>query len=169
MSKVLTLSGTYTHHSYASDTLSVLAGLSSTLALVATISLKAVAVSLSSTFYFGGGSATYIAGGLSTSHQIGHFNIHPSIQASFVSQTVDVALLPKNRGIGKGLAKKAGAATPETITGLSSLSVLVTLSYPLGKGFTVSLTPSYLYAPTDLASWTSQLLLTAGMNYSLDF
>jgi hypothetical protein len=167
--KVVTLSGVFTYHSYKSDTLSVLAGLSSTITLGGTFNINQILVSVSYDLFFGGGSANYFSAGVSTSCQIGSLALEPSINTIFVSQTVDVSLLPKNRGQGKGVVKKQGTTTTTTITGLSNLTISVAFYYSLGKGFTVSFTPMYDYSPTDLAVRTSQFLWSGGMSYSIDF
>jgi pantoate kinase len=119
--------------------------------------------------YFSGGSANFVTFGASTSVQVGSLTLDPGLQMSFVSQTVDVSLLPKNRGKGKGLVKQQGTPTTTTITGLSNFSVQVTASYPFGKGFALSVTPAYAYSPTDLAARTSQFLWSAAISYSADF
>ncbi len=171
VSEAVTLSGVYTYHNYKNDSLNVLAGISSTLTLGGSLKLKGVAIGASYSIFFGGGSADYLETSISTSRQIGKLAIAPALQASFASQTVDQRLLPKNRG--KGLGRKnqqgAGSALTTTITGLSNLSILVPFSYPLGKGFTASLTPSYVYSPTELAATKSQFVWTAGIGYSVDF
>jgi hypothetical protein len=95
--------------------------------------------------------------------------VQPAAQVCFVSQTVDVSLLPKNRGKGKGLAKKVGDVSAETITGLSSLNIVATMSYPLGRGFTVSFAPEYEYAPSDLGARSSQFIWSAGVGYAVEF
>ncbi|MCX6120728.1 MAG: hypothetical protein NTX44_03830 [Ignavibacteriales bacterium] len=168
--KVVTLFGVFTYHAYKSDTLNVLAGLSSTLTLGGTFNINQFLVSVSYDLFFGGGSANYVSAGVSTSCRIGSLALEPSINTIFVSQTVDVSLLPKNRGQGKGAVKKQGTTTTTTtITGLSNLTISVAFNYPLGKGFTVSFTPVYDYSPTDLAVRTSQFLWSGGLSYSIDF
>lgn len=171
VTKSITLSGVFTHHSYKNDSLNVLAGISSTFTFGGTLQLKGVTIGASYSVFFGGGSANYVETSVSTNRQIGQLTLAPMLQACFASQTVDQRLLPKNRG--KGLGRKnqqgTGAALTTTITGLSSLSLLIPLSYPLGRGFTVTLTPSYVYSPTDLAATTAQFVWYGGLSYSADF
>ena len=167
----VTLSGLYTYYSYKSDTLSPLSALSSTIALGASIDLKVITLSASYNAFFGGGSANFLSVGASSVIHLGELEVDPSVQAGFVSQSLDIGLLPKNRGkgLGKGGGKKGASATTTTITGLSDLTLAVGFSYPLGNGFSATLTPSYVYSPTDLAARSSQLLFTGGISYSLDF
>ncbi|MGA9119942.1 MAG: hypothetical protein WB699_11315 [Bacteroidota bacterium] len=170
----LTLSGTYTYHLYRNDSLNALTGISNTLTLGAAVMVKGVRLSASYNLYFGGASANYFSGGLSTTGVIGDLTIQPALEASIVSQEVDISLLPKNRGKGKGLSKKPGVATTsvvttETIRGLSNFRAVLTMSYPLGKGFTVSLAPAWEYSPSDLGGTTSQFIVTVGAGYSVDF
>jgi hypothetical protein len=54
--------------------------------------------------YFSGGSANFVTFGASTSIPVGSLTLDPGLQMSFVSHTVDVSLLPKNRGKGKGFS-----------------------------------------------------------------
>jgi len=160
--------GMYTYHSYQSDTLSALAGLSSSLSFGLVYHLGPVNLSASYNMYFGGGTANYLSLGATSSFEVRDLSIEASTEASFASQTVDATLLPKNRGQGKG-KQQQGSQLTTTVTGMSSLGVVVTLSYPVGKGFTASLTPSYLYSPTDLSTRSSQFLWYAGLSYSVDF
>lgn len=174
ITKIVSIAGMYTYHAFSSDTLSTLAGLSSEVTLGASIHVAPFVVSAFYNAYFGGGTANFITVGASSSHPVGRLTLDPELQMSFVSQTVDVSLLPQNRGNGKGqgkgLAKQQSASTTTTtITGLSNLTVQVTAGYPLGKGFVISLTPAYVYSPTDLAARTSQFLFSAAVTYSMDF
>jgi hypothetical protein len=173
LGELVTLSGVYTYHSYTNDTLSTLASLSSTMTLGASVHVSRVTLSVAYNMYFSGGSANFFTVGASTSQNVGSLTIDPEIQMSFVSQTVEESLLPKNRGKGKGQGQGQGKqqATPTTttITGLSELTVQVTAGYPLGKGFSLSVTPAYVYSPTDLAVRTSQFMWSAALSYSADF
>jgi hypothetical protein len=170
LGKSLTVSGVYTYHTTRSDTLSTLAPISSTLAFGASLHVSSFTVAASYNAYFGGGTANFFQVGASTSQHVGKVTLDPEIQMSIVSQTVDVSLLPKNRGKGKGLLKQAGAATTTTtITGVGSFTVHVTVGYPLGKGFSVALTPAYMYTPTELSERTTQFIWSAALRYSADF
>jgi hypothetical protein len=173
LGKSLTLTGVYTYHTTRSDTLSTLAPISSSLAFGASVYIASFTVAASYNAYFGGGNANFFQVGASTSQHVGRWTLDPEMQLSFVSQTVDESLLPKNRGKGKGLLKKAGATTPTTttttITGVGSFIVQVTAGYPLGKGLTVALTPAYMYTPTELSERASQFIWSAALRYSADF
>ena len=169
VTKALKLSGVYTYYAYKSDTVNALADISNSLTLGATLDVKRFLVSASYNLFFGAASANYFLVGLSTSARVWNMTIQPALQVSFGSQTVDVSLLPKNRGKGEGAQKKIGGATTETITGLSSLSFVVAFSQPVGQGFTLTLSPAYEYSPTDLGARSSQFLWTAGLEYSTDF
>jgi hypothetical protein len=166
---IVRISGVYTYHDYKNDTLSTLASLSNTMTLEASVHWSWVNLSATYNIYFGGGSANFVTIGASTSLHSGSLTLDPELQMSFVSQRVDVSLLPKNRGKGKGQGRQQGSSTTTTITGLSSLSVQVTAGYPLGKGFSLSVTPAYVYSPTDLAARPSQLVWSAAISYSADF
>ncbi len=178
LTKVVKLSGIYTYYTYSSDTISVLAGISNSLAFNGTLNFAPVTIAFGYSLFFGNASANFFSGSLSAAWQIGKLSIAPSVQGCVASQSVNIALLPKNRGKGmgngQGQGKKAGGvtdavSTSESITGLSSLSVELGLTYPLGKGFSCSLTPAYQYSPTDLGARSSQFIVTAGLGYSLDF
>ncbi len=160
--------GTYTYHSYKTDTLSVLAGISNELSLGGTFKVSGFLFFASYTAYFGGGTADYVATGASTNHKIGQLTLEPSVQLCFASQTVDESLLPKNRGKGKN---KQGTTSnlATTITGLSNLTICLAFRYPLGEGFVTSLMPAYVYSPTDLAVSANQFILTIGLEHSIDF
>jgi hypothetical protein len=121
------------------------------------------------TSFFGGGTANYIAAGASINAKTGQLTLEPSIQLCFASQTVSDSLLPKNRGKGKGDKNGTGGALTTTIAGMSNLTISAALHYPLGKGFTASVVPSYVYSPTDLAISKNQFVLTIGLEHSINF
>jgi hypothetical protein len=161
--------GTYTYHSYKTDTLSVLAGISNSLSLGGTFKVSRFLFIVSYNTFFGGGTADYITTRVSTNYKIGQLTLEPSIELCFASQTVIESLLPKNRGKGKNNQKGTTSNLTTTITGLSNLSICLAFRYPLGKGFVTSVMPSYVYSPTDLAVSASQFILTIGLEHSIDF
>jgi hypothetical protein len=161
--------GAYTYHSYKTDTLSVLAAISNELSLGGTLKVGRFLFFVSYNAFFEGGTANYVTTGASTNYNIGQLTLEPSVQFSFASQTVNDALLPKNRGKGKGNMKGTTSNLTTTITGLSNLSIYLAFHYPLGKGFVTSIMPSYVYSPTDLATSVSQFVLIIGLEYSVDF
>lgn len=188
IAEILTVGGVYTYYSYASDTISVLAGISNSFALSASLDLSPVTVSIGYNLFFGNSStnANYFSGGVSGYWEIGRLAVNPAIEATVASTTVETALLPKNRGQAKGLgmgqgqgqghgqgngtgATTSASTLTETITGLTNVTVALGLSYQLGNGFTCSLTPAYLHSPTDLSARASQFIVTAGVSYSVDF
>ncbi len=179
---VVSLGGVYTYYSYSSDTISVLAGISNSLGLSASLKLAPVTITAGYILFFGNASANYFSGTVAGAWSFGKLSVGPSVQATVASQTVDVALLPKNRGKGLGKASAPGqmknghgsgspssnsTSSTESITGLSGLNVSVALSYPLGGGFTCSLSPAFEYSPSDLGVRTSQFIISAGLGYSL--
>ena len=161
--------GAYTYHSYKTDTLSVLAAISNELSLGGTLKVGRFLFFVSYNAFFEGGTANYVTTGASTNYNIGQLTLEPSVQFSFASQTVNDALLPKNRGKGKGNMKGTTSNLTTTITGLSNLSIYLAFHYPLGKGFVTSIMPSYVYSPTDLATSVSQFVLIIGLEHSVDF
>ena len=182
IAKVLKVSGVYTYYSYASDTISVLAGISNSIAIGAALDLAPVTVSIGYILFFGSSStnANYFSAGISGSWEVGTLTMTPAVQIAIASTTVESALLPKNRGQAKGKGQGQGhgqgnggatgsSILTEKITGLSSLNIALGLGYPLGKGFSVSLTPAYEHSPSDLSARTSQFIITAGLVYSVDF
>jgi len=171
-SSLFRLNGVYTYHSYRTDSLNVLAGISNELSIAGTLTLGKFALTAAFTTFFGGGNASYGTLGASTQIAIGKLSITPTVQLSIASQTVDETLLPKNKGQGQGNSKKPTAAsviTTTTISGVSNVTASAAFRYPIGKGFTASLVPAYVYSPTDLAITTSQLILTIGIEHSIDF
>ncbi len=182
IAKFLKVSGVYTYYSYASDTISVLAGISNSIAIGAALELMPVTVSIGYCLFFGSSStnANYFSAGVAGSWEIGSLTITPALQIAIASSTVESALLPKNRGQAKGKGQGQGhgqgnggatssSTLTERITGLSSVNIAVGLAYPLGRGFSISLTPAYEHSPSDLSARTSQFIITAGLVYSVDF
>ncbi len=178
LTKSFKVSGIYSYYSYSNDTVSVLAGISNSLGFGATLNIAPVTFGVGYNVFFGNASANYFSGTVGAAWQFGNLSLGPTVQACVASQSVNVALLPKNRGKGmgngQGQSKKGGggttgSVTTESITGLSSLNVTLAVSYALGKGFSASLAPAYQYSPTDLGARSSQFILTATFEYSLDF
>jgi hypothetical protein len=165
----ISFAGTYTYSSYKTDTMNVLAGISNTVSLSGTFNASGLIFFASYSAFFGGGTANYVATGASKNYKIGELTVEPSVQLCFASQTVNDNLLPKNRGKGKGNKNGIAATLTTTITGMSNLSIGVTFRYSLGKGFATSIKPSYVYSPTDLAVSTNQIILTIGIEHSIDF
>jgi hypothetical protein len=167
------LHGLYSYHAYKSDSANVLAGISNELTLGGTFTLNAFLFSTSVTTFFGTTNANYLALGTSGHFMIGQWSVDPSIQCCFASQTVDDILLPKNQGNGNGKSKKPVPMTTvnstTTISGMSNLTASMAFRYEMGKGFTASLTPSYVYSPTDLSAVSSQFIITLGIEHSVDF
>jgi hypothetical protein len=161
--------GAYTYHSYKTDTLSVLSGVSNELSLGGTLKAGRFLFFVSYNAFFEGGAANYVTAGASTNYNIGQLTLEPSVQFSFASQTVNQSLLPKNRGKGKGKTKGTTSNLTTTITGLSNLSIYLAFRYPLGKGFVISIMPAYVYSPTDLAASASQFIMIIGLEHSIDF
>jgi len=89
----------------------------------------------------------------------------PFAQATFVSQTVSALFLKSSKGKSKAQIGTADVS----ISGLSSLSLLVVFSYPVVEGLSASFTPAFTYTPTDLAARSSQLVWSAGLTYSMEF
>lgn len=167
LSASVTLHGAYTYHSYKTDTLNVLAGISNQLSFGGTVKTGSVLLLFSYNAFIKTGTANYFTVGASTNDTIGELTVEPSVQLSFASQTVSDNLLPKNRGRGRGNMK--GTTLTTTITGLSNFTIGMAFRYPLGKGFVTSVVPSYVYSPTDLAASTSQFILNIGLEHSVDF
>jgi hypothetical protein len=165
----ISIKGMYTYHSYRTDTLSVLAGISNEVSLGGTFKVSMFLFSASYNAFFGGGGANYVTAGASANYKIEQLTLEPSVQLCYASQTVNQSLLPKNRGKGKGGTKGTTSNPTTTITALSNLNISLAFRYPLGKGFVTSVMPSYVYSPTDLAVRTNQFILTVGLEHSIDF
>jgi hypothetical protein len=169
LSTSIKLTGRYTYYSYKTDTLSVLAGIVNELSIGGSLEVSRFLFSVTYNAYFGGGSADYLTTGALANYKIGELTLEPSVQISFVSQTVNQSLLPKNRGKGKGNKQGGTSTVTTTITGLSNLSISLAFRYPLGKGFVTSVIPSYVYSPTDLAASATQFIMIIGLEHSIDF
>ena len=147
----------------------MLSGIVNELSIGGSLEVSKFLFSFTYNAYFGGGTADYLTMGVLANYNIGELTLEPSVQLSFASQTVDETLLPKNRGKGKGNKQGVTSTVTTTITGLSNLSIALAFRHPLGKGFVTSVTPSYVYSPTDLAASASQYILTVGLEHSIDF
>ena len=179
VSKVFTVSGIYTYHSYRDDTLSVLAGISNTVSIGGSLTAGSFHSFISYNAFFGGASADYLSGGASIQFSTGVLELEPSIQFCYASQTVSESLLPKNKakgnngkgnsGNGNGQIQGTITTLTTTITGISNLEIALACRYPLGGEFVASVTPSYQYTPTDLALRSSQFIVTIGIEHSIDF
>jgi hypothetical protein len=161
--------GAYTYYSYATDTMSVLAGIANEVVLGGAFEVDSIHFSVSYTTLFGGGTANFIATNASTIYELGRIILEPSIQLCFASQTVNESLLPKNWGQAKKINNGTISSPTVTITGLSNFSISLAFRYALGNIFTVSVVPSYVYSPTDLAISANQFILTIVLVHSLDF
>lgn len=100
-----------------------------------------------------------------------NFSISPSLNVSFVNQRV------RNERIAE-LLERLRRPLPITlqrrlytdISGLSSLSVDARFQYTIIPRLRVSLTPSFLVTPqTTISTRQSQFILSAGIQYSLNF
>ena len=165
LSDLLSVSFELTHHFYQSDTLNALSGLSNSFSTSVDFDFESVSISLFYDLYLGGGGANYFGVSASGYFALGNLVAVPLVQVGFVSQEVQGSFLKSNRG-----RPKAQIGTvAQTITGMSNTSVLLALSYPLGQGFSVSFTPSFVYSPSELSTRSSQFIWSTGIRYSRDF
>ncbi len=155
----------FAHHSFKSDTANALAGLANSFSVNCDFDLDPTSVSLSYSRYLGGGGANFFSAGISTFITFGDLVVIPLAQATFVSQTVSPLFLKSNKGKSKALLGTADVS----VTGLSSLSLLMVFSYPVMEGLSASFTPAFTYTPSELAARSSQLVWSAGLSYSMEF
>ncbi len=180
----LLLSGELSHFRYADDSLNAIANLSNSITLGATFQTSVVNVGVSYNTYFGGGTANYYGLNFDRTFQATNLTINPSVNLSFISQTIDQkrlvsykkAMQALTHGGGRGMGGGGGGSTTTTtpssvsVAGLSGITVSVALSYDLGGGFSVEAQPTYVNSPKgELASNTSQFLWAIGLSYSKDF
>ncbi len=174
----MVLTGELSQFKYQDDSLNAIANLTNSFGLGVIFPTKIVNIGLSYNSYFGGGSASYYGLNLDRTFQKQDFTINPSINCSFISQTIDqkrlVSYKKNAKAAGKGSGKGGGTmgvatSTSVTVTGLSGITLAVGLSYDLGSGFTVTARPTYVYSPkAELAANTSALLWSVGLTYSKD-
>ena len=165
LSDLLSVSFEFNHYFYQSDTLNVLSGLSNSFSVNADFDFESVSISVFYDLYLGGGGANYFGMSVSGYFTSGELVAVPLLQVGFVSQQVQGTFLKANRG----KPRTQIGTVAQTITGMSNTSVLMILMYPLGEGFSVSLTPSFVYSPSELSTRSSQFIWSAGIKYSLDF
>lgn len=165
LSDLFTVSLEFTHFFYRSDTMNVLSGLSNSLSINADVDFESVSVSVFYDMYLGGTGASYFGVSASGYFAFGDVVGVPVFQLGFVSQEVQGTFLKSNRG--KSRAQIGTGA--QSVTGISNASLLLVFLYPLGQGFSASLTPSFIYSPSELARRTSQFIWSAGIRYSVDF
>ncbi|HEY6952547.1 MAG TPA: hypothetical protein VI758_09065 [Bacteroidota bacterium] len=173
----LILSGELSQFKYADDSLNAIANLTNSFTLGMTFPTKLVNVGISYNSYFGGGSASYYGLNFDRSFQKDKFSANPSLNFSFISQTIDQKRLisfkrnpnAAGKGQGKGLGQGGtGLSTSVTVTGMSGITLAVPLGYDLGRGFTLNAQPTYVYSPkAELAASTSEFLWSLGLTYSL--
>lgn len=174
----MTLSLEYSRFKYQNDSLNAIANLTNSITLGVSFPTQLVNVGLSYNTYFGGGSASYYALNLDRTYEKNNFTINPSLNFSFISQTIDqIRLVSFKRNVhaaGKGNSGSGGTSTPTssfvTVTGLSGITLSVPTSYDLGGGFSIKAQPTYVYSPkAELAADTNEFLWSIGLTYSRDF
>jgi hypothetical protein len=171
----MVFSGALSQFKYQDDSLNAIANLTNSLTLGVSFPSKFVNVGLSYNSYFGGGSASYFGLSFDRSFQQEKLTVNPSLNFSFISQTIDQKRLvsyKKNvKAAGKGGGNGGGtvSSTSVMITGLSGMTLAVGLSYDLGSGFTVDAQPMYVYSPrAELAANTGEFLWSVGLTFSRD-
>ncbi|MBF8247500.1 MAG: hypothetical protein HW374_300 [Bacteroidetes bacterium] len=162
---IVSLGLEFAHYSYKSDTANALAGLANSFSVDLDFDLDPTSISLSYSRYLGGGGASFFSVGISTIRMLGDLAVIPVAQATFANQTVSAIFLTSNKGKSKAQIGTADVS----ISGLSSLSLLVVFSYPLVEGLSASFTPAFTYTPTELAARSSQFVWSAGLTYSMEF
>ena len=165
LTTIVALGFEFAHYSFKSDTANALAGLANSFSANFDFDLDPISISLSYSRYLGGGGANYFSAGISTFQTFGDLVVIPLAQATFVSQSVSALFLKSNKGKSKAQLGTADVS----VSGLSSLSLLVVFSYPVLEGLSASFTPAFSYTPTELAARSSQLVWSAGLAYSLEF
>ncbi len=180
----MNLSGEFSYFKYEDDSLNAIANLTNSLTLGISFPNRIVSVGFTYNSYFGGGSASYYGFNLDRSYSKGDFTANPSLNFSFISQTIDQKRLVSYKrnvhaaaaaGKGKGFGGGGNTVTTSssnsvTVTGLSGITLSAALSYDLGNGLSVNAQPSYVYSPkAELAAYTNQFLWSLGVTYSRDF
>jgi hypothetical protein len=171
----MVFSGELTQFKYQDDSLNAVANLTNSLTLGLSFPTTIVNVGLSYNSYFGGGSASYFGLNFDRSFQQQKFTVNPSLNFSFISQTIDQKRLVSYKKNVKAAGKGGGnsgvtiSSTSVTLTGLSGMTLAVGLSYDLGSGFTVNAQPMYVYSPrAELASNAGEFLWSVGLTFSRD-
>lgn len=162
---IVTLGFEFAHYSFKKDTVNALADLKNSFSVDFDLDLDPTSVSLSYARYLGGGGASFFSAGISRLINFGDLVVLPLAQATFISQSVSPLFLKSN----KGKTKVQLGTTDATVSGLSSLSLLVVFSYPVVEGLSVSFTPDFTYTPTELSARSSQLIWSTGFTYSIEF
>ncbi len=180
----MNVSGEFSYFKYENDSLNAVANLTNSLTLGVTFPNRIVNVGLSYNSYFGGGSASYVGLNLDQSFETNGLTMNPSMNVSFISQTIAQSRLVsykrsqhaaaaasgKGKGLGGGGTVTTSSSNSVTVTGLSGITLALALSYDLGNGFSVSAQPTYVYSPkVELAAYTNQFLWFVGITYSRDF
>ncbi len=156
----------FSHTTYSSDSLNAVASLNNSLSIGLDYDFDVVDLSFSLERFFGASPATYGGIDISTSLDFDKLIIIPSLDVSFVSQTVDVTKISSQKG------KHSGTLTspPQSIAGLSGIAVDAIVTYALGWGVSLSSNPMLTYsAQSDLSVRSLTFSITAGIKYSLSF
>ncbi|MBS1537926.1 MAG: hypothetical protein JST20_09275 [Bacteroidetes bacterium] len=152
----------YNRYHFASDSLNALSAQTSSLSLTADFYIKKLILDLSLDHYFGTDKQTYLSlSGIMLLHYK-NLNIAPMLSISAVSYEIAKKRVKVN-------PKTTQATTKNTIS-LSSIVASISLRYPLIWGISATLSPSFIYSPiADLSSKRSQIIVTAGLSYNIDF
>lgn len=178
----MNLSGELSYFKYENDSLNAIANLRNSLTFGVSFPNHFVNIGLSYSSYFGGGSASYYGLNLDRSLENNDFTVDPSLNFSFISQTIDqkrlvsykksshAASVAKGKGLGGGGTTATSASNAVTVSGLSGITLAVALSYDLGSDFAVNARPAYVYSPkAELAAYKNEFLWSVGISYSRDF
>jgi hypothetical protein len=170
----LIFSAEYSNFKYSDDSLNALANLTNSFSVGMTFPTKVVNVGLSYSSYFGGGSASYYGLSFDQTFQKDKLTINPSLNFSFISQTIDQKRLASYKKMLKSGRVVGRSSTPTStsvaVSGMSGITLSCAMSYELGGGFTANLQPTYVYSPkAELAANTSTFLWAIGLTYSKEF
>jgi hypothetical protein len=159
------LRGEFSHSFYSDDSANVIASLSNEVSLEAGLEFDPLAITFSYEHFFDDVGANYYGVNVLSAFETGKFVITPTLDISFISQTVPNAVLIKYKQKGKKSIALNG--TSQAVSGLDGFQISVEGMYELGSGFSAVFTPSFVYSPqSDLAFRTTQFIWTVGIAYS---
>lgn len=169
----LDLTAGVSHTKYLSDSINAISDLQNSVSIGFSAALSIVDLGIGYEIYLGSDPAKYWSADVSHSFEFGSLSADLSASLTYMSQTIDatklealaVKLKRTKQATGTSLAKKK-----ITISGISSYSLNLDITYDLGSGFNVYLDPSYIVTPKgEVSSKDRQLSWTVGVKYSTEF
>ena len=157
----------FAHYLYATDTVNIFAQYSNSLSLNLGIDLDLFEVGLSYDRFLGADGASYFGADISTFIETGPVYLLPMIQLVFMSQTVDDRYLSK----GKGKKNDDNILTEKTeITGLANTLLSVVVIYPVTRGLSLSLVPTFILShQSELSVESTRFVWNVRLRYNFDF